>query len=252
MNSPPLSFPWTIAFSAVMGLSIFLTLPLTFKRNPGQTGLRLLVSVATGILVFLIADVFSDVSNMLYDGSLYGYGSSPPRDAAFAFSLIAGFAVVFLVENSSKTGLTPSAASYTVALGIGFQNLTEGLLFGSLGSTIGLSGYALVVLFGFVLQNITEGFPIAVPLIGKRDTGTTMFSALLLGGAPTILGGAVGYYYSTPTLSLVFDGLAVGAMIYVVLPMMKSLFRNLDYSSQRLVYAAILLGFLVGFAVNLF
>ena len=50
---------------------------------------------------------------------------------------------------------------------------------------------------------------------------------------------------------MVFDGLAVGAIVYVILPMLKNAFRDMDYAKQRMVYLGVFLGFLVGFIVNL-
>ena len=67
----------TLLFSAIMGLSIFLSLPVILHRRAGELTTRLLTAVAIGILLFLMGDIFSNVSQSLYNGSLYGYGSSP-------------------------------------------------------------------------------------------------------------------------------------------------------------------------------
>ena len=117
---------------------------------------------------------------------------------------------------------------------------------------IGLAGAALVVLVGFIFQNVTEGFPITSPFFGQLEKNTgTIVILLLVGGIPTTIGGAVGYYYSSNAFSMVFDGLAIGAMLYVILPMLKNSFRDMDYAKQRMVYAGVFLGFLIGFIVNL-
>ena len=155
-----------------------------------------------------------------------------------------------------RTGRGPDSATPTsrsiIALGIGFQNLTEGLLFGSLGVAIGLAGPAVVVLVGFIFQNATEGFPITSPFFGHLEKKTGIIVLLLLvGGLPTIIGGAMGYYYSSDVFDMVFDGLAVGAIVYVILPMLKNAFRDMDHAKQRMVYLGVFLGFLVGFIVNL-
>jgi uncharacterized membrane protein YfcA len=77
--------------------------------------------------------------------------------------------------------------------------------------------------------------------------------ALFIGGFPTILGGAVGFYYNTIIFDLIFYGLAIGTMLYVILPMLRSLFRDADSpdGSSSIAYAGIFLGFLLGFVVNL-
>jgi hypothetical protein len=96
----------------------------------------LLNAVAIGILIFLIGDVFLDAAGVLYNGSLYGYGSSPVYDALFTTSLTVGFLVLFFAGNRRRVSPTPTVLALIIAVEIGFQNLTQGLLFGSLGVTI--------------------------------------------------------------------------------------------------------------------
>ena len=247
-----LSFVETLLFSAVMGLSIYLSLPFVLSKRTGEAETKLLVAMAIGILIFLIGDVFLNAAGALYDGSLYGYGSSPRYDAIFASSMIAGFMVLFYAGGRRRLSITPTYLAFIIAVGIGFQNLTEGLLFGSLGVTIGLSGAALVVLVGFILQNMTEGFPIASPFLGSMEGKTgVMLGVLLVGGLPAILGGAIGYYYNTTVFDLIFYGLAIGTMFYVILPMLRNLFRESDAMRLNIAYMGLFLGFLLGFAVNL-
>jgi len=199
-----------------------------------------------------VADVFTDAAAVLYNGSLYGYGSSPAYDVTFAIFMAAGFLVLYFAENRSRNGLSPTRLALIIALGIAFQNLTEGLLFGSLGVKIGLAGAALVVLVGFIFQNVTEGFPITSPFFGQMERKTGVIMALLLvGGAPTIIGGGIGYYYNSQLFDLAFDGLAIGAITYVILPMLKNAFKEMDYARQRTVYVGVFVGFLLGFVVNL-
>lgn len=247
-----LGFAETLVFSAIMGLSIFLSLPLVLSKKTGEMRTKLFNAIAIGILIFLVADVFTDASTILYNGSYYGYGSSLYYDAIFATFLAAGFLVLLYDESRSRTGLGPTKLALIIALGIGFQNLTEGLLFGSLGVTIGLAGAAVVVLVGFIFQNVTEGFPITSPFFGRLEKRTgAILLLLLVGGAPTIVGGAIGYFYSSQIFDLVFYGLAIGAMVYVILPMLKNAFRDMDYAKQKMVYFGVFLGFVVGFVVNL-
>jgi zinc transporter, ZIP family len=246
------TFTETLLFSAIMGLSIYISLPLVLRKRMGEMKKKLLLAIAIGILVFLMGDVFSDVTPDLYNGSLNGYGTSFFFDTVFIISLVAGFFLLFLFESRSKTGLTPVKLSLLIALGIGLQNLTEGLVFGSLGATLGLTGVTLVVLIGFTFQNVTEGFPIASPFLGRMDWKIGVVLALfLVGGLPTILGGALGYFYSSTVFDVIFDGLAIGSILYVILPMLKVLFRETDLTKQRIAYAGIFVGFAIGFAVNL-
>jgi len=246
------SFPEMLFFSAIMGLSIFISLPVVLRRRTDVRYTVLLNAVAIGILVFLLGDIFSNVAPVLSNGTLYGFGTSMLNDFVFAASFSGGFLVLYLFEARSKSGLTPTLTALIIALGIGFQNLTEGLVFGALGGSFGLaSGAALVVLIGFLFQNITEGFPIASPFLGMDEKRMGLMSALFfVGGIPTILGGAVGFYYNLPYFSIMFDGLAVGSILYVLVPMFKSIFKQ-SAAMQKLVYLGLFLGFIIGFVVNL-
>ncbi|HYA70037.1 MAG TPA: hypothetical protein VEH28_01540, partial [Thermoplasmata archaeon] len=140
---------------------------------------------------------------------------------------------------------------------IGFQNLTEGMVFGSAWSA-GAVGLLVVVFVGFFLQNVTEGFPISGPLLGAEERNPGLFSAyFFVGGVPTIIGAGVGYFWTSTPLIVAFDALAIGTCLYAILPMLKTAFRPADspaatYLKQRLTYAGIGLGFVVGFLVNAF
>jgi zinc transporter, ZIP family len=248
------SFFGVALFSAIMGFSIYLSLPIVLRKKTGKGTTRLLNAAAIGILIFLMADVFSDVAPSLYkSGALYGYGADPFLSAVFAVSLAIGFFMLYIFENRSKKGLSPAKTSLMIAIGMGLQNLTEGLVFGALAVTLGLfSGVALVVLVGFILQNITEGFPIAAPFLNHEDKKLgTMLILFLIGGLPTVLGGIAGFYYSSTVFNIFFDGLAIGAILYVIIPMIKHQLKDITHVDQRLIYVGIFLGFLIGFLVNL-
>jgi zinc transporter, ZIP family len=255
-----------MAITAAMGLSIFLSLPLVYsKRAQGRwaTGLN---AAAIGILIFLLADVFSDVSPVLYPN---GYVADLRLSAVFGVAFLAAFLGLYLVDNiprSASRGVEegagteldrgPRNTALIIAIGIGLQNLTEGLVFG-VNWTAGSVGILAVVFLGFFLQNVTEGFPIASPFLGtKVRRGLPLMAGLfLVGGLPTLLGGAIGYYWSSNLFLVVFDALAIGAIAYVILPMLRVAFRPLESREasirrNRLVYLGVMVGFLLGFAAN--
>jgi len=246
------TFIESMALSAIMGFSIYLSLPIILSKGQDERRVRFLNAVAIGILIFLIGDVFLDAAGSLYNGSLYGYGSTPSYDLVFSVSMTAGFLILFVVGSRRKMGLTSTELAFVIALGIAFQNLTEGLLFGSLSVGIGLTGSALVVLVGFVFQNSTEGFPIASPFLGSPEGKSGVIAvALMIGGLPTILGGALGYFYNATIFDLVFYGLAVGTMLYVILPMLRHVLAGTASNRLGVAYAGVFVGFVLGFAVNL-
>jgi ZIP family zinc transporter len=246
------SFAIILLFSAIMGFSIYLSLPMVFKSGTGAGVLKLLNAGAVGILLFLLADIFSNVTPIIYNKSLYGYGSNPLYDLVFLLSFSAGFLILFFTEHRKEGVLTPSQTAFFIAVGIAFQNLTEGLVFGSLGAVLGLTGAAVVILVGFILQNMTEGFPISSPFLGKLEHREwQMMSLLFLGGVPDIIGGAVGFYFNSTIIDVLFDGLAMGTILYVIIPMIRAIFTEKSQYLRRVAYAGIFAGFVVGFLVNL-
>ena len=258
-----------LGLTSAMGLSIFLSLPLVYSRRAQGRWATGLNAAAIGILVFLLADVFSDVSPVLYPN---GYVANAGYSIAFGVAFVGAFVALFVVDSlphalsgraagSRATGVggageAPQRMAMIIALGIGLQNLTEGLVFG-VNWAAGAVGVLAVVFCGFFLQNVTEGFPIASPFLGTgaRRRLRTMVALFLVGGLPTIVGGAVGYFWSSPLFLVVFDALAIGAIAYVILPMLKVAFRPLDtaeasWRRNRLVYLGTMVGFALGFAVN--
>jgi zinc transporter, ZIP family len=258
-----------MAFTTAMGLSIFLSLPVVYSKRAQGRWATALNAAAIGILIFLLADVFSDVASVLYPGG--SYIADPGDSIAFAIAFVVAFLGLYFVDNLPRAaprgvGLEteapvppdtgPRRTALIIALGIGLQNLTEGLVFGAQW-TVGAVGLLAVVFVGFFLQNMTEGFPIASPFLGTNaKRGVAMMVGLfLVGGLPTLVGGAVGYFWTSSLLLVIFDALAIGAIAYVILPMLRVAFRplatkELSVRRNQLVYVCVMVGFVVGFAVN--
>jgi zinc transporter, ZIP family len=247
-----------LALSAIMGLSIFLSLPIVLRRSRTTRLVSVLTAAAIGILVFVLADVWGDVSSIIYPSG--SFVADPKLTVIFAAGVLGAFFVLYFLENSTRRpGATREVPATTtaliVALAIGFQNLTEGMVLGTSWAA-GLSGLLAVIFAGFFLQNVTEGFPIAGPLLSTEERRVGLFSAyFLLGGVPTIVGAGVGYFWSSPYLTVAFDAMAIGTCLYAIIPMFKVAFRpSADPAENalktRLTYIGIGLGFAVGFLVN--
>ncbi len=240
--------------SVIMGLSIFLSLPIIFHKRSGERTKRIINSVAIGILIFLIADIFADASGTLYGPAGYGYLANPYYSAVFIISLLVGFFVLYTFENRHPGGLSKHDTAKMISVGMGLQNAMEGLVCGALAATTGIlySGITLVILIGFTLQNATEGFPIAAPFVGEGDAKIgTVAVLMLVASLPTIFGAVVGFYSSYPSLNLFFEGLAIGAILYIIIPMIRHQVRDIDNQKQKLVYLGIFVGFVIGIAVNM-
>ncbi|MEM0129667.1 MAG: hypothetical protein QXG65_05870 [Thermoplasmata archaeon] len=268
---PSEDFAIFLGLCAAMGLSIFLALPLiALKRMRGRT-IEFLTAGAIGILVFLLADIFGDVGPLL--AGTAAYFTDPWLDAIFVAAAGGMFAVLYAIDQrgpppeapdpSASAGAearrpaNPARLAAIIALAMGLQNVTEGLFFGANWSD-GSLGLLTVTFVGFFLQNFTEGFPIVSPFLGTPFRRWGYLAALfVLGGGPTVLGGAVGYFYTSVPAIVLFDALAIGAILYSILPMLKFALRTegtrrASYYRIRLIYFGVLAGFLVGFVVNAF
>lgn len=265
-------FATFIVLTALLGLSIFISLPLILWRLMPGKWVTFLNAIAIGILIFLVADIFSDVAAINVTG--VAYVTQFWLDVWFVLGFAIAFGVLYSIDNrapaiaaAEEVGSLPlvnaSHLALMIAIGMGFQNLTEGLLFGITWVTGGTS-LLTVIFIGFFLQNITEGFPIGAPFMGtpERPAGRIV-GYFLIGGLPTILGGIIGYElgFSNPSylnpITVFIDAIAIGAIVYVLIPMIKAALRREDtamgqYLKERLVYMGILAGFILGFVVNAF
>ena len=82
-----------------------------------------------------------------------------------------------------------------------------------------------------------------------------MSGLFLVGGLPTLMGGAIGYFWSNDLFLVIFDALAIGAIAYVILPMFRVAFRPLETRElsvrrNQIVYLGVMVGFVLGFIVN--
>ena len=135
------------------------------------------------------------------------------------------------------------------AVGLGLHNFSEGLAIGQSAAT-GATAFALILVVGFALHNATEGFGIAAPLTtGPQPTWTFLLALGVIGGGPTFLGGVIGYTFVSPLLSIVFLGVAAGALIYVFNEMMAT---SRKFAQPVASNVALLIGLLVAFGTDFF
>lgn len=261
-----------ILLTAAMGLSIFLSLPIILYKGLRSRTIVFLNAIAIGILVFLLADIFSDLAPVI--ASSTEYFTDPWLDLVFVLSFALIFCALYLIDqrkpraedevpvgSGAATIDNPTRLALIIAIGIGLQNLTEGLFFGY-NWNIGALGLLTVTFIGFFLQNVTEGFPIVSPYLGQKFKSLAVICGLfLVGSLPTIAGGAFGYFYGAtsqnPTFTTIVDALAISAILYCLLPMLKVALRPENtklatYYKHQLVYFGVLAGFLLGFVVNAF
>ena len=109
------------------------------------------------------------------------------------------------------------------------------------------------MVIGFIIQNITEGFGILVPIVKDKPSLKTLALLGLVGGAPAIAGAWAGGLITAPAFSVLFLAIGAGAVFQVA----WSIGRNLVWRRESAnpmpmtAYAGLMAGMLVLFVTGL-
>jgi len=106
----------------------------------------------------------------------------------------------------------------------------------------------VVLIIGFGLHNMTEGFGIAGPLSGQSVSWKFIALLGLIGGGPTFLGTVVGIIFHSPQVFILFLALAAGAILSVVAKLLGQAKRE---RAPEIVMWGLLIGFLLGYVTDL-
>jgi ZIP family zinc transporter len=252
-----MSFEQTVLLSAIAGVTIFLGLPVGRLRNLSTQRQALLTTGAAGVILFLIWDILAQAAQPVEAAiEAARLGAGPTSDVLLdggAFGLSIAFGLLSLVWFAGRVrrrraeGLSTHDIALGTAVGLGLHNLSEGLAIGQ-SATTGATAFALILVIGFALHNTTEGFGIAAPLTtGDRPSWRFLGVLGLVGGSPTFLGGVIGYSFVSPLLSIVFLGIAAGALVYVFNEMMAT---SRKFAQPTTANLALLAGLLVAFGTD--
>jgi ZIP family zinc transporter len=250
-------FEQAVLLSAIAGATIFLGLPVGRLRNVSTRTQALLTTGAAGVILFLIWDILAaavePVEGAIVAAAQEGgpLGDAVVNAAVFAASITVGLlSLVWFaarVRQRRAEGLSTREVALGTAIGLGLHNLSEGLAIGQSAAT-GATAFALILVIGFALHNATEGFGIAAPLTsGPRPSWSLLAVLGLVGGGPTFLGGVIGYTFVSPLLSILFLGLAAGALVYVFNEMMATSRKFAEPIASNL---ALIVGLLVAFGTD--
>ena len=253
-----MSFAQTVILAAFAGGTIFLGLPTGRLRGLSRAWQAALTTAAAGIILFLIYDVLAQAVAPVSEAlDAFRGGAAPGQFAGYAAAL--GFSVAFgllsvtyvtsrmAARREVGTVITPRHIALGTAVGLGLHNFSEGLAIGQ-SSAIGATSFALVLVVGFALHNATEGFAISAPLSsGERPSWGFLLLAGIVGGGPTFVGGVLGYLVVSPVLSILFLGLAAGALVYVFNEMMAVARR---FSLPMVTGIALTIGLLAAFGTD--
>ena len=210
---------------AIAGLTIFFGLPIARTRRLSPNTVALLNALAIGILLYLVIEIAQNAIAPISQGSSPG----TPAAGAFPFALIGVFVGGLLVglvglgsaathstRRAAQRAENPMVLAAIIAIGIGAHNFGEGLAIGASAAS-GATAIALALIVGFGLHNATEGFGVAAPLVGRVVPSWAQIGlAGLDRGRPNFVGTIVGYSFYSPTLSVLFLAIAIGALVFVI------------------------------------
>ncbi|HZV76156.1 MAG TPA: multicopper oxidase domain-containing protein [Candidatus Babeliales bacterium] len=254
----PLSFVTTVLLGAIAGFTIFLGLPIARARKLSEQTVALLNALAIGILLYLVVEIAQNAIAPISQALAAWHAGSGAFPAAPIGVFIAGLGIGLVGLGSAATHFTRKAAQHAenpivlaalIAIGIGAHNFGEGLAIGA-SAAAGATAVALALIVGFGLHNATEGFGVAAPLVGRVVPSWAQIGlAGLIAGGPTFVGTIIGYSFYSPTLSVFFLAIAVGALVFVI-GELWSVLRRTGLSAY--VTATMCAGFLIALATELF
>ena len=254
-----MSFEQTALLAAIAGATIFLGLPVGRLRNLSTRTQALLTTGAAG------RDPLPDLGHPVA-GRRPGRGVARggqtrrrpcerlrhQRRRRSALSIGLGLLVARRGSRAASDAVGPRASRRTTSPWVrrwasAFTTSPKGSRSASLRRT-GATAFALILVIGFALHNATEGFGIAAPLTtGTRPSWSFLAALGLVGGGPTFVGGVIGYSFVSPLLSIVFLGLAAGALVYVFNEMMAV---SRKFAEPVMANVALLAGLLVAFGTD--
>lgn len=272
----------TLLLGLIAGATILIGIPVGRMRRPAP-GLRVFLNAtAVGVLMFLFWDVLAAAWEPV-DAALgavhHGDGGLGPvlgYGLLFAGGLTIGLLGLvgydrYAIRRAKRTAgpgamaageLTQRSAtlsparrlSMMIAVGIGLHNFAEGLAIGQAAAS-GAIALATVLVIGFALHNATEGFGIVAPLAADKDIDGVdsrpswgfLLVMAAIGGAPTFIGTAVGYTFTSEPLSVAFLTIAAGSIVYVIAQLLGVAARA---KRADLVAFGLLLGLLAGFITD--
>ena len=183
-------------------------------RRISRRGMLFLMAATVGLLIYLGVDAINeaiDQSAALAE-TFQGIG-------LIAIGAVGAYALLEAIgQRSAASGRgdveSRSRFALMIAIGIGLHNLGEGLAIGAAYS-VGAASLGTFLVVGFIIQNITEGLGIVVPIARDRPSWKYLLALGVIGGAPAIAGTWIGGLITSPVLSVLFLAIGAGAVFQV-------------------------------------
>lgn len=151
----------------------------------------------------------------------------------------------------SESGQRMTLASM-VAVGMGIHNMGEGLAIGA-AYAVGAAALGAFLVIGFIIQNITEGLGVIVPISNDKPSLRSLALLGMIAGAPAIVGAWVGGLIASPVLSVLFLAIGAGAVYQVAYAIGRQMIWK-DTAKQSMpmtAFAGITAGMLVLYVTGL-
>ncbi|MBI2085295.1 MAG: metal transporter [Candidatus Aenigmarchaeota archaeon] len=202
---------------------------LPLLKNLSRRWYDFFLSLTVGLLIFLLIDALegafelaAEIPQTLQGVSLIAIGVFLP----YLTLLAIGKKDSIDADNKSAISHT-LRLSYMISLAIGLHNMGEGLAIGSAFSVGEITLGSLLVI-GFMMHNVTEGIAIIAPIAKQKGENTLkhLLTLGLIAGGPTIIGAWIGGFVFSQLWSLLFLSVGVGAILYVVVEIVKFMKRD--------------------------
>ncbi|HVS60883.1 MAG TPA: hypothetical protein VHE82_09365 [Gemmatimonadaceae bacterium] len=187
---------------------------LPVLKQLGPRGMLFLMSATVGLLVFLGIDATTEALELggALGGAFQGTGIVAIGITG-TWLLLAAISSRQANAGRNEAGQRLSLAR-VIATGIGLHNLGEGLAIGAAYS-VGAATLGTFLVIGFIIQNITEGLGIIIPIAKDRPTIRSLALLGLIGGGPAIAGAWIGGLIYSQALSVLFLAIGAGAVFQV-------------------------------------
>ena len=221
----------------------------------GRRGMLFLMSATVGLLIFLGIDAATEALELSAElsGTFQGAGIVGIGIAG-SWLLLDAIARRQRSIERNETERRMSLAS-VIAVGIGLHNLGEGLAIGAAYS-VGAAALGTFLVIGFIIQNVTEGLGIVVPIASDKPSIRRLALLGMIGGAPAIVGAWVGGLVYSQPLAVLFLAIGTGAVLQVAFEIGRKLVWK-DAAAPRLpltvaggVVAGMLVLYLTGLAIK--
>jgi zinc transporter, ZIP family len=226
---------------------------LPVLKRMGAGTMLFLMAATVGLLLFLGIDATTEALELTGELSdtFQGVG-------IIGIGIVGTWLLLDAIGRQQERGSERSGAGQrlslatVIAIGIGLHNFGEGLAIGA-AFAIGAAALGTFLVVGFIIQNITEGLGIIVPIAKDSPSVRKLAWLGLIGGAPAIIGAWVGGLVHSPGLSILFLAIGAGAVFQVAYEIARKLVWGGAALRERPLFAfgGVLAGMLVLYVTGL-